>query len=273
MTINAVLHRLVLATPQPERVGAFYRDAFDYSLAGGADEYRCEGPGRSLWLRRGAVNQLLESHFVFADAAQLERYAAQLRERSVEHRRTQLDGSQFIAVRDPGGREIWFGVAANNAAHDEGPRPARLQHYAVRDPSPQKLSEFYVDQLGFTISDRVCNDAGELTAIFLRTDNEHHAMAIFRAAEKRFDHFSCETRDWHAIREWADHMGTRSVPLAWGVGRHGPGNDTFFMVYDPDGNLAEISSDLEVCAEGRPIGVWEHKMATLNLWGIAIMRS
>ncbi|MDR7299464.1 hypothetical protein J2X16_004834 [Pelomonas aquatica] len=61
--------------------------------------------------------------------------------------------------------------------------------------------------------------------------------------------------------------------LAWGIGRHGPGNDTFFMVRDPDGNLAEISCDLEKCPENREAGRWCHEPRTLNLWGSAIMRS
>lgn len=45
------------------------------------------------------------------------------------------------------------------------------------------------------------------------------------------------------------------------------------MVQDPDGNLGEISCDLEVCATGRAPGVWPHAHHTLNLRGNAIMRS
>jgi hypothetical protein len=45
------------------------------------------------------------------------------------------------------------------------------------------------------------------------------------------------------------------------------------MVKDPDGNLAEVSSDLETCAPGRPIGIWPHRPQTLNQWGVALMRS
>jgi hypothetical protein len=151
--------------------------------------------------------------------------------------------------------------------------PARLQHYAVRHPTPQTLVDFYANEVGFVVSDLVRDAAGDLTAAFLRTDSEHHAFAIFRAPEKRFDHMSCETQDWTTLRHWADYMAQRSVKLVWGVGRHGPGNDTFFMVHDPDSNLAEISSDLEICADDRPPGLWEHRMETLNLWGVAIMRS
>jgi catechol 2,3-dioxygenase-like lactoylglutathione lyase family enzyme len=273
MTINAILNRLVLSTPQLEQMANFYSRVFGYRVIQDVDECRCEGDGRSLWLKRGAANQLLESHFVFPDTASLERYAAQLKARGVVYRIERRDNSDFLVVRDPDHREVWFGVAAQPSTLDAGARPARLQHYAVRNPVPQELADFYVEALGFKVSDRVRDAAGDLTAIFTRTDPEHHALAIFRAPEKRFDHFSCETRDWNMLRDWADHMSECSVPLAWGVGRHGPGNDTFFMVYDPDDNLAEISADLETCAEDRPEGLWEHKMETLNKWGVAIMRS
>jgi catechol 2,3-dioxygenase-like lactoylglutathione lyase family enzyme len=151
--------------------------------------------------------------------------------------------------------------------------PARLQHFALRSPSPARLLEFYVGQLGFVLSDRVLDAAGELTAAFLRTDAEHHSLALFRAPESRFDHFSCEAPGWQQLREWADHMAGTGTDLAWGIGRHGPGNDTFLMVRDEDGNMAEISSDLEVCLPGRPAGVWPHRPQTLNQWGVAIMRS
>ena len=53
----------------------------------------------------------------------------------------------------------------------------------------------------------------------------------------------------------------------------GPGNDVFFMVRDPDGNLAEISAEIEVCAPERPEGIWPHEQRTLNLWGMALMRT
>jgi hypothetical protein len=96
---------------------------------------------------------------------------------------------------------------------------------------------------------------------------------LFRAPEARFDHFSCEVADWTQLRDWADHMARSGIDLAWGIGRHGPGNDTFFMVRDADGNMGEISAELEVCQPGRAVGVWPHRPQTLNQWGVAIMRS
>ena len=276
MTINAVLQRLVLSSPQPEAVASFYCRAFDYRLTQEGDECRCEGQHRSLWIRRGAANQLVESHFLFSDPDQFERYVSDLSSRGVPH--AYCVRPAVLEIRDPDGRSVVFSTTpdANSSTADfadDMPRQARLQHYAVRTPEPQQLVDFYTQALSFTVSDLVRDSAGELTAAFLRTDAEHHALAIFRAPERRFDHLSCETRDWSSLRDWADHLAARSVRLVWGVGRHGPGNDTFFMVLDPDGNLAEISSELEVCAEDRPVGHWDHRTETLNQWGVAILRS
>ena len=288
MTLKAALKRLVISSPDPSRLSEFYARVFDYRVTVAEGEYRCEAEARSLSIRRGPRNRLLEAHFAFRHAPALERYAVELRAREVGHRRVQLSGSDALVVTDPEGLEIWFragrpGERRRGATIPEltgasfvvqpAAIPARLQHFAVRTPSPQALADFYAEQLGFVTSDSVRDAVGDLTAAFLRSDAEHHAIAIFRAAEPRLDHFSCETRSWRALRDWADRVASRSVSLAWGIGRHGPGNDTFFMVSDPDGNLAEISSELEVCAEDRPAGLWEHRPETLNRWGVALLRS
>lgn len=288
MTLKAALKQLTISSPDPGRLGDFYARAFDYRVTLTAEECRCEADARSLLIRHGPPNRLLESHFAFRHAPALERYAAELRAREVPHRRVQVSGSAALVVTDPEGREVWFragrrGERRRTAEIPEVTRasvaaplaviPARLQHYALRSPAPQALADFYAEQLGFVTSDVVRDGSGELTAAFLRSDAEHHAIAIFRASQERLDHFSCETRSWRMLRDWADRVASRSVSLAWGIGRHGPGNDTFFMVADPDGNLAEISSDLEVCAEDRPAGTWEHRPETLNRWGVALVRS
>lgn len=281
MIIDATLQRLVLSSPQPDELASFYRRALGFAIDTHIDTHidtqggqtRCEAPERSIWLSRGPANQLLSSHFCLRDRAAFDRYVRQLAARNVACTGGDAEQIPEISVTDPEGRRLCFRPRANlPPGADIRPR-ARLQHYAVRTPHPQALLEFYVEQLGFALSDLVRDGAGELSAAFLRTDAEHHVLAIFRAPAPRFDHFSCEAANWTELRDWADHMSGESIALAWGIGRHGPGNDTFFMVRDPDGNLAEISSDLERCDPGRPVGLWPHRPETLNRWGLAIMRS
>jgi catechol-2,3-dioxygenase len=98
-------------------------------------------------------------------------------------------------------------------------------------------------------------------------------LALFGTSEQRFDHHSYETRDLESLVAWADHLAELDIPIHWGVGRHGPGNNLFLMVLDPDGNLVEISAEIENCEADRPTGLWPHEQRTLNLWGTAIMRT
>ena len=273
MEIGASLAQLELFASDPPALAAFYAKTFCLDATAVGDTLDCAAPGRRLALVPGEPGQLRSAAFRFHTTAQFD---AQ-REHLAGHGLLAAEGNDgSYTVRDPEGRLITFlpPSAVQVAAEDGGAAlSARLQHFAVRTPTPQALVAFYVDRLGFVLSDRVLDETGELTAAFLRTDAEHHAMAVFRASQVRFDHFSCETRDWAHLRDWADHMAKVGVDLCWGVGRHGPGNDTFFMVRDTEGNLGEISSDLESCEPGRPAGTWPHRPQTLNQWGVALMRS
>jgi catechol 2,3-dioxygenase-like lactoylglutathione lyase family enzyme len=267
MEIGAHLAGLELSASDPQAIAAFYASTFRLQVAARGDAFECRAPGRALAFEPGAGGQLRRASFRFARFEDFERQRRRLRESAVPL----LEASdERLTVRDPHGHLISF--LPTSAQTDASPA-ARLQHFALRTPDPKTVAAFYTQTLGFVVSDRVFDAAGDLTAIFMRTDAEHHAMALFRAAEVRFDHFSCEVKGWPDLRDWADHMARVGVDLAWGVGRHGPGNDTFLMVRDMDGNMGEISSDLEVCAPDRPAGVWPHRPQTLNRWGVAIMRS
>jgi hypothetical protein len=79
--------------------------------------------------------------------------------------------------------------------------------------------------------------------------------------------------DWTAIRDWADRFADRRITLRWGPGRHGPGNNLFFFVNDPDGNWIEFSTELELVEGPRETKLWIHEERTLNSWGTAFLRS
>jgi len=271
MEIGASLAQLELFASDPQKLSAFYASTFCLQTARDGDAMVCSSPGREVVLMPGEGGQLHRASFRFHAKTMLDAHRVTLLRRGVE---LVEHADEHFTLRDPEGRLITFRAPAPTLRLDADERlQARLQHFGVRTPSPEPLLDFYLDTVGFVLSDRVLDDDGNLTAAFLRTDSEHHSMAIFRAPMVRFDHFSCEAPNWERLRDWADHMAGVGVDLAWGIGRHGPGNDTFLMVQDMDGNMGEISSDLEVCAPDRPSGVWPHRQQTLNQWGVAIMRS
>lgn len=272
MEINASLAVLELHSRNPEALAQFYASTFCLTTTHSEDAIVCKADGRELRIVAGPAGQLLRASYRSHSAADFRSHKAFLVARHIE---LFEDESDRYTVVDPDGHLITFlgPLTGDTGASASVALGARLQHFALRSPTPSKLVDFYVGSLGFVMSDRVFDADGDLTAAFMRTDSEHHSLAIFRAPEARFDHFSCEAPDWVRLRDWADHMASTGTDLAWGIGRHGPGNDTFLMVRDLDGNMGEISAELEVCAPGRPVGVWPHRPQTLNQWGVAIMRS
>ena len=137
----------------------------------------------------------------------------------------------------------------------------------------QPLVDFYVGKVGFAVSDKVLNEDGSLAAFFIRSDQEHHSLAFFVGSKNELDHHAYETTCWNDIRDWADRFGHAHIPMFWGPGRHGPGNNLFFMVRDPDGNKIELSAELEIFTPEQPPRTWPNTEHTLNYWGSAWMRS
>jgi catechol 2,3-dioxygenase len=190
--------------------------------------------------------------------------------------RSPLFGPHAFSVADPDGNTVIFGhePSVRSATGAGEARRARLQHLAVASDHPERLLRFYTEVLGFALSDTVAED-GALSACWLRTDREHHTMAVFRTQQpgRRLDHHSFEVTDWGLIRDWADDLAARGVGLVWGPGRHGPGNNLFIMIRDPDDNLIEFSAELEVITNDRPPRVWPQSERTFNQWGSAALRT
>jgi catechol-2,3-dioxygenase len=134
------------------------------------------------------------------------------------------------------------------------------------------MRRFYEEALGFLLSDTVLTDKGEVNVAFLRADRAHHSFAVFRAPSSRGDHHAYETTGWNDLRLWADRFAAYDVAIWWGPGRHGAGNNLFFMVKDPDGNNIEISAELERLERHQPGKAWPPGGKALNLWGSAWVR-
>ena len=293
--LGATLDHLCIHSAEPERLAQFYESAYAVDRTPLAGGWLCAAVERRLFISAGEPNTVGAFAYGFATREALIAHRAALQAKGLALRAnpSPLFDDDAFAVADPDGNVVAFGVSFPRKACpglDPGREPgdssqrhwvpagagttslARLQHCAFRTANIDAMVAFYTS-LGFVVSDRVEDDAGALRACFLRTDHEHHALALFGAAAARLDHISCETSDLVGVVGWADRMSAQHIPIHWGVGRHGPGNDIFFMVRDPDDNLIEISAELEVCAPERPAGRWRHEPRTLNLWGTAIMRS
>ena len=278
----ARLHHLVLESPEPDRLADFLGPALGMRWERGArGSTTLTGPDRRIVVEAGPRFGARHVGYGLGARGRLEAFRERLARRGVE---VQAAASPFFApgsfrVALPDGPALVFGVPedppapANGDGRDAAALPGRLQHVVFRTPRPEPLLAFLLDELGFLLSDRVEDEEHGLTAAFVRCDPEHHSFAAFRAAHAAFDHFALETNGWNDLRDWGDHFADLRIPIWWGPGRHGPGNNLFLMVRDPDGGRIEISAELEHLGPEAPHRVWPSEERTLNLWGNAWVRA
>lgn len=272
--LTARLHHLGMQTPRGAELADFYRSALGYRFEAVDDRFVGRAHDRRLVLAPGPAKGLAFIGYAVT-VEELGRLGARIAGAGHDHRPVETDlFSPALEVRDPDGNLLVFGVPREPADADEGSAlEARIQHTVVASRNPDRISRFFQDALGFTLSDVVVDEADDVRAAFLRCSHEHHSFAVFKATEDRLDHHCYEVPDWNAIRDWGDHLAAQHIPIKWGPGRHGPGNNLFLFVHDPDGNWVELSAEIEVVSYDRPVGVWPHEQRTLNSWGQGLLRS
>lgn len=177
-------------------------------------------------------------------------------------------GGKGFEIRGPEGQNYRFIVETQPVEPiADRDKPIQLTH-AVLNSADQETSErFAVEKLGFVVSDRTAHMR------FLRCNRKHHCIAYAKAAIPSLNHIAFEMKDTDALMRGIARLREAGYEAVWGPGRHGPGNNLFFMIEDPDGHKVEFSAELELMPREMAPRAWPHEQRTLNLWGSAWMRS
>ncbi len=271
---GAYLHHLCFESPNPEKLSEFYGKIMQMKPESiGGNAWLCSGKNRQILIKEGMKNRLEFAAFSCRDEEGLNLLKERVKKEGIEVIKLQPDLFQndAISIVDQDGHNISFGLSKPNM-NAESVLNGPLQHLTFSTLNVEKFVDFYVGKLGFCISDRVLHSNGNLATCFVRSNHEHHTVACFKSDRIGVDHHSYEAGEWNVIRDWCDHFASMNIELMWGPGRHGPGNNLFVFVEDPDGNWIEISAELEVIHD-RPSKDWPQEERTLNLWGKAILRS
>lgn len=178
--------------------------------------------------------------------------------------------AEGISVLDPDGTEVHFHsqvLRQGENAADTGRRPIKFQHTTLGTADVSRLVSFFTDVIGFRISDQLQDG----NFCWLRSDRDHHTLAVvFVGKGGDIDHYSYDLAEWEDFKSWCDRLTELDVPVAWGPGRHGPGNNLFVFFDDPAGNHIELSAEMEKFHDDRVTYVprrWEPTPASVNLWG------
>ncbi|HEX4362121.1 MAG TPA: VOC family protein [Pseudonocardia sp.] len=120
-------------------------------------------------------------------------------------------------------------------------RPRKLGHVVIGSVDREATQRFFVDGLGFKISDEVPG-----LASFLRCSTDHHNVLVQAAPVNFLHHTAWEVDDVDEVGRGASAMLTDHPERhAWGLGRHHIGSNFFWYLRDPAGNFSEYYSDLD----------------------------
>jgi catechol 2,3-dioxygenase len=272
---SAYLCYLHFESPDPERLARWYGAVLNMTVSSPLEDlWLTTGPARQVLFSKGEAKKLAQAGFALRDAAAFSGFREHVEKTGIALNsvQTPLLQSGAFSVTDPDGNSIAFGLSSSQSVRSSKGIRGPIQHLTLATKDVKAIEDFYSATLGFGVSDRVINKEGKLMTCFMRGNHEHHNLACFYQERSGVDHHSYEAGEWDTIRDWADHFASMDVQLFWGPGRHGPGNNLFIFIADPDGNWIEVSAELEVVHD-RPVKVWPHEERTLNLWGHGVLRA
>lgn len=132
------------------------------------------------------------------------------------------------------------------AGTSEGLIPRRLGHIATFVHDLAAAERLVQDGLQMSWGDSVALGDRKFFS-FWRCGPDHHTMNFMENADELgLHHVAFEARDIEHLKLVCDQLSRTGVTLDWGVGRHGPGHNVFTYHRDPEGNLVEVFTDLDV---------------------------
>ncbi|MFC4022309.1 VOC family protein [Oceanobacillus longus] len=184
--------------------------------------------------------------------------------------------ARFIELNDPAGNTIELFTEIDQPAvgfSGVGISPLKLGHVAFLANNYEETITFYKDVLGFTFTDKI----GESFANFLTCNTDHHVLNIIAADETRLHHIAFQVKDASHQYAASDLLAKHGRPIIWGPSRHTAGSNIATYHRDPDENVVELYTDMDVYVpelnifEPRP---WHTEMPykpkvwdNLSVWG------
>ncbi|HEU0074277.1 MAG TPA: VOC family protein [Dehalococcoidia bacterium] len=251
------LRHVGVAAPNFDETVAFYSDAWGLKKVDGEDGiafFAAEGSPENYILRVRKADEKRVDLLAFGaeDAAHVDEIANNLAANGVgfisEPGELKTPGGGYgFRFFDTDGRtcEVSSGVAQRESRELEPGEsiPVGLSHAVLGSANQLEAIEFYRRNLGFKMSDWIGNQM-----CFMRCTTNEHDLAIFRG-ESKLNHVAFLFRGIDEFMRATGRVMKTGAVMQWGSGRHVVGDNTFSYFYDPNGNVSEITTDMEQCSD------------------------
>ena len=274
---------LAFAVRRPERWQAFCRTMLGLpepvTNLDGTLGYALDGEARQrLIIQEGKADDLAAIGLHCSDDAALDTLLARL---PAERAPASLANARRVArlhvLSDPAGNRIELHTGAEAAdrpfASAEMPGGYRtgalgMGHAVLVSRDLPAMERFYVDALGFGVSERLAAKVGpiQVRGTFLHCNRRHHSLALFNLPlRKRLHHFMLQAERLADVGAAFERARRTKVPLSLELGQHPDPDGTFsFYGRTPSG------FDFEIGAGGQeiePVGWREHTTDITSVWG------
>jgi catechol 2,3-dioxygenase-like lactoylglutathione lyase family enzyme len=281
------LHRLASVTIGVPHVDDTARYYAEFGLAQDGDRFSTADGGEQLRIVEAPSRRLIELVIGADDPDDLDRVAdrlARLGFPSQRHpggiRAVEIHSGVRVVVelsprisQDPAVAPPSNGPGRAERTNDRAPairrrgpiRPRKLGHVVVGSPDADASERFFVDGIGFKVSDRVPG-----LATFLRCSTDHHNLLIQPSPVAFLHHTSWQVNDIDEVGRGASRMlEGHPERHTWGLGRHSIGSNFFWYLRDPAGNFSEYYSDMDTITDDQlwTPGTWEPSLRALYAWG------
>ncbi|MDH3738231.1 MAG: VOC family protein, partial [Alphaproteobacteria bacterium] len=146
-------------------------------------------------------------------------------------------------------------------------RPLRLGHvvFYVAEDSADRASAFYIDRLGFRLSDRTLGRGDFMRCAGSR---DHHNLFLLRRDNRPgFNHAAYEVRNFDEIMMGGAFMKSRGWVPDTTPGRHILGSNLYWYFRNPCGGNTEYFADMDCMDDDWEPRIWE-KSPGFSLWSI-----
>lgn len=158
------------------------------------------------------------------------------------------------------------------ASRYESAKPYEISHIAIGVDDAGEAHHFYVNRLGFIISDRYAN-----RGIFLRcapAGNHHHMFLMnSRVPGTRLNHLAFKVRDVHEVIGGGQYIDSKGWTTFAGPGRHIVSSACFWYFNTPLGCAWEYAADEDVVTEGWETTDFEATAHIFSEWTFGLEKS
>jgi catechol 2,3-dioxygenase-like lactoylglutathione lyase family enzyme len=281
------LHRLssiTIGVPNVEETCSYYEE---FGLTRHGASFSTRDGGEQLCITESPTRRLIELSIGADDPDDVDRVSDGLSRLGVA---TQRDPTRVSAIEPHSGARVVVRIlprvtqepatieATNGPGHIERENarapailrnepicPSKLGHVVIGTPDAEASRRFFVDGVGFKVSDEVRG-----LAAFMRCSTDHHNLLLQTAPVAFLHHTSWQVVD-------VDEVGRGAMTMleghperhVWGLGRHFIGSNFFWYLRDPAGNFSEYYSDMDSITDDQlwTPGLWEPSLKALYAWG------